>query len=99
MTRPDDIPEDVRRAAIEAADEYRANTGDGAFNLNFDGTMRLLSIAILAERERCAKVAEDHAATARKIYDSNPDDSIAPFVHAQSLAFATDATAIRRGQQ
>lgn len=50
--------DEVRRIAIYAADEYRATTGDNAFNLTFDGTMELLSIAIRCERDRCAKIAE-----------------------------------------
>lgn len=47
-----EIPDDVRAAAIQAADEYRSATGDNAFNLTFDGTMELLARAIMAERAR-----------------------------------------------
>jgi hypothetical protein len=56
------IPEDVRRAALKSVDDYRDATGDNGFNLSFDGTMQLLSMAILAERERAAKIAETPAA-------------------------------------
>jgi hypothetical protein len=56
MSAPDNIPADV----IEAAREHIAQ-----------GEMAIVTVvnAIMAERERCAKIARDHAVALRKNYD------------------------------
>lgn len=60
MSRPDDIPADVWVAADEALDNLLCNCIEASGSteqLRVDSTIPIAR-AILAERERCAKVAE-----------------------------------------
>lgn len=68
-----EIPEDVRKAAAEAA-------------------QACIAMAIMAERERCAKVAAETAYEAMKPYQ--PSLSVSHIVVANAIA-----AAIRRGQR
>ena len=53
MERPENIPQDVWGVAISCYDLFRAGYSNDA---------RLpIALAILAERKRCAKVADDYA--------------------------------------
>jgi hypothetical protein len=58
MVRPDGIPEDVYESAKREL--LFANTKAHMLGIETD-PLECLSSAILAERERCAGVADDHA--------------------------------------
>lgn len=72
MSKPDDIPQDVWATAEKMASEYRrwvdhgntlASLSDHAEAAMADSFAR----AILAERERCAKVCADEIEQARQL--------------------------------
>ncbi len=58
MSKPDDIPQDVWAAAINARKKFHDD--DRRPLPPFALLDRIIARAILAERERCAKVAEEN---------------------------------------
>jgi len=66
------IPDDIRKAAEEALDKLLCNDTESCGGT--DGVRREaindIGEAILAERERCAKIAQDRASDVRGSYGS-----------------------------
>lgn len=63
MAKPDDIPQDVWEAAFTAHFNEPLTDKTEAAMMPLDGLMvRQTARAIIAERERCSKIAEDDRA-------------------------------------
>lgn len=83
------LPDDIRSRAEEIAGDNRPVT--------WPEVLLLVGTAIAGERERCAGIADDHAAYCRsKLHKKRSDHDLAVFESAMSEA-ASIADAIRKG--
>ena len=60
MTTPSDVPDDVWEAALEARKQWANGPGDIAL---------ACARAIMAERERCARVVQNYGSISKTIQD------------------------------
>lgn len=100
MTRPNDIPADVWEAATLAADFIETEITDLVDWDSRAGITMMVAVVILAERERCAKIAD--VAASKRVGETLPEIGFSAAVYA-GLDKATAqrakqiAVAIRKG--
>jgi len=88
------IPDDVMREAMRIKSECNVDFGGG---IGGGAIIRMIADGILAERERCASIADEHASQCRsKLHKKRSDHDLAVFESAASEA-ASIADAIRKG--
>ncbi|MEO9230903.1 MAG: hypothetical protein ABI216_18425 [Devosia sp.] len=92
----DEIPEDIREAAIRCAETALRNMPNDYGDMTIE--INAIARAILAERERCAKIADAFAAGQREINRKFPEHvKVYPSWENCVYAFERVAAAIRIG--